>query len=1181
MKFEVDRFKQPEEELDGMPVEMPEAPTDDLGFAGTVGDIAAAPFRGIAGAVESVWDLADWIAQDLLPDAPDNLGIGQSKTMAGSLIQGISQFATGFVPGLWGVGHLGKVAGLAGRAGKITKMTRAAKIAGKTKKAAAIKWGAEFGKAAGAGAIADFAVFDAQEERLSNLIQQFPALENPVTEFLAAEEGDSEVEGRLKNLLEGGILGVASEPFVIGLRALRAARKLKREGVDPNEALTKAHEEEMARRPRVEERVDEVDEVIDEVVEEIPEFPPLPSGAQRPAEGSIYNMIFFSETEGADRALRAAINTGSPEFQAAIRTIDTLSHTEVMAMAKEMQDELNLVGANGFSRRELDQLDSSGQLREIIAKQKVLRDFHQEYTKFMDEFAVAADGRTHQQRTLFLLARERAESVGVVVKRNQEKIAQGLRAQAIEGADTSLTMRDMFPAEALDDVSDEFFDSTLREMGGGDLDEGVRVVDKMIEDYRNASATQGAAGGYRVLINQHKYAHMLTEYWMNSILSGPLTHMVNMTSNTLHTFFRPIEKAAGQAATGNFQAAADELKVIQYAFQNIGDAWTAARTAFKNDADVLDAMGKTEWERSGNRAISARTLNLDENSVAGTAVEWTGKALNLPGRFLMAEDAFFKHLNYRASAKAQLTAEGIKNKLTGRNLATFVERQFEKVIDKGQFYTYKNLRASAEREARGLFGQTRNLELRDSQMKGHVRRYMDSKWDKSLTPLADRAREYAREITYTRSLNKPGRPGLIGLAGHVQRMATQYPLMRLFVPFIRTPTNLVAYFLDRTVGANMRIAKRGINVSTKLLRGETDAIAKSMSKGGPEWADTVGRAATGYAFMGTALMAYTNGTLTGGGPKDPNQRRLMEATGWQPYSIRVGDEWYSYRRLDPFASFFGIVADTAEAMNETDSEDSDIAEGLAGALVFATARNITNKSYLTGIARLSNVLTNPERAAGSYIEQTVASFGPFSSLAGQTVGMDDTQREIRGILDSVRSKYGLTGEGVFEGIVEPRRNVLGDKLVRPDLAAIPITFYTTVKDDLLMNEMASLGHGFAPPQEVINGLNTTTFRDHKGQSFYDRWQENHGEVRIAGRTIKQSLKNLIKSSRYKKLPPEGFHGEESPRITEIRKIIRAYRGQAFERTLREFPEVRREYSRNTKIKQYRKAGRDISGLLDY
>ena len=53
------------------------------------------------------------------------------------------------------------------------------------------------------GAISGFAFFDPHEERLANMIQAWPAVANPITEFMAAKEGEGRLEGRLKSFVPG------------------------------------------------------------------------------------------------------------------------------------------------------------------------------------------------------------------------------------------------------------------------------------------------------------------------------------------------------------------------------------------------------------------------------------------------------------------------------------------------------------------------------------------------------------------------------------------------------------------------------------------------------------------------------------------------------------------------------------------------------------------------------------------------------------------------------------------------------------------------------------------------------------------------------------------------------------------------------------------------------------------
>jgi len=135
----------------------------------------------------------------------DNIQIpttDKADSVTGGLIRGISQFVAGFI----GAGKL-----------KPMQALKPATTAGK------------IGKAALQGAIADFTVFDPQEERLSNLVESSPALQNPVTEFLAASPDDNAAEGRFKNAVEGLGIGVAVDGLLTGLKVLRNARIAKRE----------------------------------------------------------------------------------------------------------------------------------------------------------------------------------------------------------------------------------------------------------------------------------------------------------------------------------------------------------------------------------------------------------------------------------------------------------------------------------------------------------------------------------------------------------------------------------------------------------------------------------------------------------------------------------------------------------------------------------------------------------------------------------------------------------------------------------------------------------------------------------------------------------------------------------------------------------------------------------------
>lgn len=118
--------------------------------------------------------------------------VNAPETMAGALTRGITQFLVGYITGY-----------------RIVKP---------------IKNMGNLLKGAVAGVFADSVVMSPNEERLSDLIETFPKLENPITGYLKANPDDSEAEGRFKNAIEGLAVGLVFEPFLRSLRLLKYAR---------------------------------------------------------------------------------------------------------------------------------------------------------------------------------------------------------------------------------------------------------------------------------------------------------------------------------------------------------------------------------------------------------------------------------------------------------------------------------------------------------------------------------------------------------------------------------------------------------------------------------------------------------------------------------------------------------------------------------------------------------------------------------------------------------------------------------------------------------------------------------------------------------------------------------------------------------------------------------------------
>jgi hypothetical protein len=140
--------------------------------------------------------------------------LGQESAV-NSITEGISQFAVGIL----GASKLGAIARLPSLFGKVRGGKAALGI----------------GEAAVGGAI----VFDPYQARLSNLVQDFPALQNPVTAFLQADPANTEAENRFRSALESVGLDLAVIGVFLGsLKALRAGTRGDQKSVE--DALAEA-----------------------------------------------------------------------------------------------------------------------------------------------------------------------------------------------------------------------------------------------------------------------------------------------------------------------------------------------------------------------------------------------------------------------------------------------------------------------------------------------------------------------------------------------------------------------------------------------------------------------------------------------------------------------------------------------------------------------------------------------------------------------------------------------------------------------------------------------------------------------------------------------------------------------------------------------------------------------------
>jgi len=761
---------------------------------------------------------------------------------------------------------------------------------------------------------------------------------------------------------------------------------------------------------------------------------------------------------------------------------------------------------------------------------------------------------------------------------------------------------------------------------------GGLTIDKIVDNILFAKAKGGddvwnAIIGMNNTIRGHeggKFLKMVEEYYKNSLMWGPRTVTVNAAGGFMSTAVKQFERYVG----GWMSADPATKKAITHAssknFQLTGlvrfmlNAWKSgdyyigdARSAFVEQTE--DSIGSITGKNVEH------VLDTELSDGLKTAIDWAGKTIRVPNRTNQAFDQMYKFNEYRTRAEtmlrskamdlgiqdpekiAEYTADAMQALLTRSNRnfseanlikeaqASVKDQKFDAPSDREKAiyeYVEQAKKETAERSRRlGLVDESStDFEALDALTRDFVEPNLAS----------------ADEITFSTELGKNMQL--------LQKFVSNFPGAFIVAPFIRTPTNILKFSFSR-LGAWEMLALDKLKEKLPIIAPEYKARLERLRKGMPatedaknsileqlnavkadgtpdhlKRAEVKGKLAFSALLNGAMMVAVFNfkDRINGQGPKDFKQRKIWEAAGNVPYSIKVGDKWISYGRLDPIATMIGMYADTADLMEDgkMHSVDDNVLMKLASSMTLALTRNATNKSYLAGIDNFFKAIFDPESTtAGKYGGTVIGGFIPNIFNQGQSITGDQQLEEARTLADVVLKRIPGT-------TLDLKRNPLGEPVVQEYFEGAagvinPLNpvMWGSASDDSVMLELAKVGHGFSAPSTKLDGvIDLLDYEQENGRSAYDRWMELHSEVTINGLTMRQAFQKLFSDSRYQALDSTSYSGLPSPRVEYIQRIMSRYRSRARMQMLQEFPELLQQ---QTQIKAAKRQGsqQDVLALL--
>jgi hypothetical protein len=395
--------------------------------------------------------------------------------------------------------------------------------------------------------------------------------------------------------------------------------------------------------------------------------------------------------------------------------------------------------------------------------------------------------------------------------------------------------------------------------------------------------------------------------------------------------------------------------------------------------------------------------------------------------------------------------------------------------------------------------------------------------DDPLPEISGAAMDAARKGTFTSPI---ANEGFTGAALKV----SQHPVGRYLLPFVRTPVNIIKYVGERT----------------PVLRGMSDHVKADLAAGGARKDLAQARMVMGSGLFTIGAVLTASGVIQGGGEINKTAEQM---NGWIPYSIKIGDSYYAYNRLDPIGMFLGLAADFTEISGHLDDKT---AGELTSAFVLALNRNLASKTYLKGIFDLTNALTEEQRGnSGAFVRwmnNFGSSFMPFSSMSNAVRReVDPEVKEVWDLMDAYKSK--IPG---FSKDVLPQVNMFGEDVVYkdglgPDIAS-PIMTSDAVSD-VAATEIARLNIDLKSPPKKLTPVD--------GAPGIDLNQEQYYKLKkFMGTEFKTNVTKIIESPAYQNLPENLDNvGYKQSKVQVIQMVHAKAREVAVYKLLKEYPEL--------------------------
>jgi hypothetical protein len=475
-------------------------------------------------------------------------------------------------------------------------------------------------------------------------------------------------------------------------------------------------------------------------------------------------------------------------------------------------------------------------------------------------------------------------------------------------------------------------------------------------------------------------AKKMQEYYVNSLISGLGTPVVNVYSaffkGAIAPWERMIESVVERGAEG--KTIREGLSMFPALVTSFAEAWRFAGRGFLNGAplDLTYAVGSKDvnkfLENFRTKAIGTGKITTNADGTVtyiepSKPAEALGELVRLPTRVSVAVDEFSKAFFRRMEINA----------LKYRYAYGMSDDQFRKLNMRD------NLDATPEEIAAARQALVSKLQAIDFQDENWMTKMRLAGLEKEASTIT----QFAKENTFQADLGKVGNT--------LTKLRNDYPLLSFVIPFIKTPINITKDFFRYTPGSALAYA------------------------GTDKFSNVVAKNLMGLATISSIIGLYESDIITG--HHSDKERATKEAAGIPEMSIKIGNQWYDYSRIEPVSSTLGFTLDVMSRYKDLVREGKDTeANKLLSGFMSVMRDNLVEKTFLAGIANFVMAATDAERYGPQILNNTVGSLVP--AVVGSVARLQDPvnkevdsavaslMNRIPGLREELPTKFDILGQ---------------------------------------------------------------------------------------------------------------------------------------------------------------------------